>query len=94
MHPYTPNGVADSSLGIYDLTDPLSALSLANFILSLEPHFKEITSQAIIDRQRDPLCWRSDHDDTFDLCVCLTSDTTKGRQKILDWLHNVAEALV
>ena len=75
------------------MTKPLSALSLANFILSLEPHFKDIASQVIIDRQREPLCWRSD--DTLGLCGWRsTSDSAKGRETIVDWLHNVTEAFV
>ena len=77
------------------MTRPLSALSLANFILNLEPHFKDIASQAIIDRQGEPgpLCWRSD--DTLGLCGWRsTSDSAKWRETIVDWLHDVTEAFV
>jgi hypothetical protein len=51
---------SDSSLGVFDLTDPASAFALAQFVLGLDVHFRTIVS-ATSHPQMCPLGWRSDH---------------------------------
>lgn len=55
---YSDERCPDSSLGIYDLTDPVSAIQLAQFILSFRRHVEKIVSQSSNPTYRSIL-WRS-----------------------------------
>ncbi|KAK0184860.1 hypothetical protein F5146DRAFT_987729 [Armillaria mellea] len=56
---YSDERCPNSSLGIYDLSDPVSAIQLAQFILSLRQHVERIASQSSNPTFRRIL-WRSD----------------------------------
>ncbi|CCM05139.1 uncharacterized protein FIBRA_07347 [Fibroporia radiculosa] len=52
----------DSSLGIFDLTDSISAFAFAHFILGLHEHFRDIGKALSMDLDiaHPPISWRSD----------------------------------
>ncbi|KAG5636472.1 hypothetical protein H0H81_007890 [Sphagnurus paluster] len=59
---YCPDDNLNPSLGVFDLTDPVSMLHLAHFILSLQSHFDEVIE--VLSNPNTsirPLAWRSDH---------------------------------
>ncbi|KAK0476392.1 hypothetical protein IW261DRAFT_1609580 [Armillaria novae-zelandiae] len=56
---YSDDCCPNSSLGIYDLTDPVSTIQLAQFILSLRRHVEKVVSQSPNPTFR-PILWRSD----------------------------------
>ncbi|PBL04077.1 hypothetical protein ARMGADRAFT_1158018 [Armillaria gallica] len=56
---YSDERYPNSSLGIYDLTDPVSTIQLAQFILSLHQHVEKIVSKSSNPTFRRIL-WRSD----------------------------------
>ncbi|KAF9480277.1 hypothetical protein BDN70DRAFT_992804 [Pholiota conissans] len=49
----------NTSLGIFDLTDPVSALQFVQFISSLRSQFQDLIGNR--DSQRRDICWRFDH---------------------------------
>ena len=53
-------GKAGASTGVYDLSDPLSALQFGHFIIGLSGHF-QIIEQCISDCRTRDMCWRLDH---------------------------------
>ncbi|KAG5650492.1 hypothetical protein H0H81_012063, partial [Sphagnurus paluster] len=57
---YCPSDVPNPKLGVFDLTDPVSVLHLAQFILSLECHFEDVL-QGAKSPEIQPLAWRADH---------------------------------
>jgi hypothetical protein len=75
--------VPSPSLGIYDLTDPASALALAQFIFALESHLHAITTSTL-SPQIGTLSWRSDHISIDDQ---ISNKGTRGEQ----WKDRVAE---
>ncbi|EGO28978.1 hypothetical protein SERLADRAFT_456299, partial [Serpula lacrymans var. lacrymans S7.9] len=58
----SPNSQPKASLGIFDLTDPVAAISLAQFVLGLSSYFKDlINATSVTSVDADPsLHWRSD----------------------------------
>ncbi|KAK0193487.1 hypothetical protein F5146DRAFT_384331 [Armillaria mellea] len=56
---YSDERCPNTSLGIYDLTDPVSTTQLAQFILSLRQHIKSLVSKSSNPTFR-PILWRSD----------------------------------
>ncbi|KAK0476393.1 hypothetical protein IW261DRAFT_1401862 [Armillaria novae-zelandiae] len=56
---YSDDRCPNSSLGIYDLTDPVSTIQLAQFILNLRQHVENVVSQSSNPTFR-PILWRSD----------------------------------
>ncbi|KAK0204508.1 hypothetical protein DFS33DRAFT_1486773 [Desarmillaria ectypa] len=82
---YSDQRCPDSSLGIYDLTDPVSTIQLAQFILSLRQHVERIVSKSFNPTFR-PILWRSDSirldEDLFGL-------EEQRARRIHIWLHSV-----
>ncbi|KAK0468800.1 hypothetical protein IW261DRAFT_1517436 [Armillaria novae-zelandiae] len=80
---YADGTRTDPSIGVYDLTDPGSALKFGQFILSLRTHIEAVVmqcSQPIFKR----LPWRSD---TIDDEECGPEE--QWEQRITNWLHSV-----
>ncbi|KAK0505264.1 hypothetical protein EDD18DRAFT_1399329 [Armillaria luteobubalina] len=75
----------DASLGVYDLTDPVSAVKFSHFILSLRAHVEEIVAHC-----RTPtfkrLSWRSDSIDEEN-----SGAEDQWEQGIVNWLNTVAK---
>ncbi|KAK0209411.1 hypothetical protein IW262DRAFT_1529191 [Armillaria fumosa] len=81
---YSDRESSDSSLGIYDLTDPSSALQFAQFILGLQTHVKRIVEQCSRSTFR-PFSWRLDSIDE----QCGTEGTWERR--IYSWLSDIPQ---
>ncbi|KAF9481596.1 hypothetical protein BDN70DRAFT_876080 [Pholiota conissans] len=78
----------DSRLGVFDLSDPLSALQLSQFILGLRYQF-DILATHRHHEQRE-ICWRLDHLHTCrpgDPHTWLFSDLNSRTQ---EWLNGIA----
>ncbi|KAK0505718.1 hypothetical protein EDD18DRAFT_3220 [Armillaria luteobubalina] len=77
----------DASLGVYNLTDPVSAVKFSQFILGLGAHV-----EGIVDRCRTPtfkrLSWRSDSIDDDN-----SGTEEQWRQRIVNWLDAVAKCI-
>ncbi|KAK0225430.1 hypothetical protein IW262DRAFT_1456510 [Armillaria fumosa] len=75
----------DTSLGVYDLTDPVSAVKFSQFILGLRAHVEGIVAQC-----RTPtfkrLSWRSDSIDDDN-----SGTEDQWEQGIVNWLNTVAK---
>ncbi|KAK0476875.1 hypothetical protein IW261DRAFT_1566937 [Armillaria novae-zelandiae] len=75
----------DASLGVYDLTDPVSAVKFSQFILSLRAHIEGIVAQC-----RTPtfkrFSWRSDSIDEDN-----SGAEEQWEQGIVNWLSTVAK---
>ncbi|KAK0213304.1 hypothetical protein DFS33DRAFT_1465269 [Desarmillaria ectypa] len=75
----------DSSLGVYDLTDPVSALKFGQFIISLRAHVEGIVAQCQCQTPTfKRLSWRSD---TIDDDNCGSEE--QWEQRIVNWLSTV-----
>ncbi|KAK0213307.1 hypothetical protein DFS33DRAFT_1465270 [Desarmillaria ectypa] len=80
----------DSSLGVYDLTDPVSALKFGQFIISLRAHVEGIVAQCQCQTPTfKRLSWRSD---TIDDDNCGSEE--QWEQRIVNWLSTVERWLV
>ncbi|KAK0462532.1 uncharacterized protein EV420DRAFT_1735077 [Desarmillaria tabescens] len=73
----------DASLGVYDLTDPVSALKFGQFIISLRAHVEGIVAQCQTPAFKR-ISWRSD---TIDDDNCGSEEQWK--QRIVSWLKTV-----
>ncbi|KAK0462513.1 uncharacterized protein EV420DRAFT_1192487 [Desarmillaria tabescens] len=73
----------DASLGVYDLTDPVSALKFGQFIISLRAHVEGIVTQCQTPAFKR-ISWRSD---TIDDDNCGSEE--QWRQRIVSWLKTV-----
>ncbi|KAK0499578.1 hypothetical protein EDD18DRAFT_856213 [Armillaria luteobubalina] len=75
----------DASLGVYDLTDPVSAVKFSQFILGLRAHVEGIVAQCHTPTFKR-LLWRSDSiaDDN-------SGTEEQWRQRIVNWLNTVAK---
>ncbi|KAG7440213.1 uncharacterized protein BT62DRAFT_997900 [Guyanagaster necrorhizus] len=73
----------DSLLGVYDLTDPLSALKFAQFIISLRAHVEGIVGQRGTPTFKR-LAWRSDTIDDDS-----SGPEEQWEQRIVCWLNTV-----
>ncbi|KAG7439598.1 uncharacterized protein BT62DRAFT_938820 [Guyanagaster necrorhizus] len=73
----------DSSLGVYDLTDPVSALKFAQFIISLRAHVEGIVAQCQTPTFKR-VSWRSDTIDDDD-----SGSEEQWEQRIICWLNTV-----
>ncbi|KAK0476871.1 hypothetical protein IW261DRAFT_1609510 [Armillaria novae-zelandiae] len=75
----------DASLGVYDLTDPVSAVKFSQFILSLRTHVERI-----VERCHTPtfkrILWRSDSIDDDN-----SAAEEQWEQGIINWLNTVAK---
>ncbi|KAK0193462.1 hypothetical protein F5146DRAFT_998056 [Armillaria mellea] len=80
---YADGTRTDPSIGVYDLTDPESALKFAQFILNLRTHVEAVVAQCN-QRVFKRLPWRSD---TVDDNECGPEE--QWEQRIIDWLHSV-----
>ncbi|KAK0213982.1 hypothetical protein IW262DRAFT_1466539 [Armillaria fumosa] len=80
---YADGTRTDPSIGVYDLTDPESALKFAQFILSLRTHVEAVVAQCNQPAFKR-LPWRSD---TIDDEECGPEE--QWEQRITDWLHSV-----
>ncbi|KAK0209399.1 hypothetical protein IW262DRAFT_1302361 [Armillaria fumosa] len=81
---YSDKESSDSSLGIYDLTDPSSALQFAQFILGLQTHVKRIVEQCSRLTFR-LFSWRHDSIDK----QCGTEGTWE--RQIYSWLSDIPQ---
>ncbi|KAK0476505.1 hypothetical protein IW261DRAFT_1491507 [Armillaria novae-zelandiae] len=80
---YADGTRTNPSIGVYDLTDPGSALKFGQFILSLRTHVEAVVmqcSQPIFKR----LPWRSDTIDDEEY-----GPEEQWEQRITNWLHSV-----
>ncbi|KAK0505253.1 hypothetical protein EDD18DRAFT_329829 [Armillaria luteobubalina] len=75
----------DASLGVYDLTDPVSAVKFSQFILSLRAHVEGIVAQCHTPTFKR-LSWRSDSIDDDN-----SSAEEQWEQGIVNWLNTVAK---
>jgi hypothetical protein len=68
-------------MGMFDFTDTSSAISLAQFILGLRPHFEDIKGATSIEAvdSLTPLHWRSD----------LPDYQTQSDEQMASWIHQV-----
>ncbi|KAG7444854.1 uncharacterized protein BT62DRAFT_1077605 [Guyanagaster necrorhizus] len=82
---YSDQHRPNSSLGIYDLTDPVSTIQLAQFVLSLRQHVESIVSESLNPTFK-PILWRSDS-------IQLDEDQSdlgeQGERRIRIWLCGV-----
>ncbi|KIJ61469.1 hypothetical protein HYDPIDRAFT_42675 [Hydnomerulius pinastri MD-312] len=77
------------AIGLFDLTQPASALALAQFILGLDCHFRAIVSGRVLKSELDTLCWRADH---FHECPNKFEGDHDGEQwkdRIVKWVQDV-----
>ncbi|KAF9481600.1 hypothetical protein BDN70DRAFT_919689 [Pholiota conissans] len=74
----------NSSLGVFDLSDPVSALQFSHFILSLRHQFSDIVVNT--NPQRKEFCWRCDHSEACDSADPHSSLSWNWRDRILKWL--------
>ena len=72
-------------MGVFDFTDTHSAMCLAEFVLGLRNHFKDIKDVASIEAVHSltPLHWRSDLPD-FE-----TQFLGKLEERVASWTHHV-----
>ncbi|KAK0240785.1 hypothetical protein EDD85DRAFT_1019739 [Armillaria nabsnona] len=75
----------DASLGVYDLTDPVSAVKFSQFILSLRAHVEGIVAQCHSPTFKR-LLWRSDSIDNDN-----SGTEEQWKQRIVNWLNAVAK---
>ncbi|CAL1706020.1 unnamed protein product [Somion occarium] len=75
------------SLGLYNLTNPSAACALAQFIFSLQEHWKTVT-RAVTKPQIRNFCWRFDHHDPDGLLVSATGEIDRYT-RILRWLADL-----
>ncbi|KAK0199318.1 hypothetical protein DFS33DRAFT_1268615 [Desarmillaria ectypa] len=78
----------DSSLGVYDLTDPVSTLKFGQFIISLRAHVEAIVPQCETPTFKRFL-WRSDNIDDDN-----RGSEEQWEQGIVNWLNTVERWLV
>ncbi|KAK0434344.1 hypothetical protein EV421DRAFT_1840832 [Armillaria borealis] len=82
---YSDGRCPNSSLGIYDLTDPISTIQLAQFILSLRQHIEKIVSTSSSPTFR-PVLWRSD---SIQMDEDLSGPDDQRERRIHIWLRGV-----
>ncbi|KAK0476391.1 hypothetical protein IW261DRAFT_1609579 [Armillaria novae-zelandiae] len=82
---YSDDRCPNSSLGIYDLTDPVSTIQLAQFILSLRQHVEKVVSQSSNPTFR-PILWRSD---SIQMDEDQSGPEDGKERRIHIWLRNV-----
>ncbi|PBK95368.1 hypothetical protein ARMGADRAFT_1062007 [Armillaria gallica] len=75
----------DASLGVYDLTDPVSAVKFSQFILGLRAHVEGIVAQCHTPTFKR-LSWRSDSIDDDN-----SGTEEQWKQRIVNWLNAVAK---
>ncbi|KAK0476878.1 hypothetical protein IW261DRAFT_1594949 [Armillaria novae-zelandiae] len=75
----------DASLGVYDLTDPVSAVKFSQFILSLRAHVEGIVARCHTPTFKRIL-WRSDSIDEDN-----SGAEEQWEQGIINWLNTVAK---
>ncbi|KAK0240841.1 hypothetical protein EDD85DRAFT_947944 [Armillaria nabsnona] len=75
----------DASLGVYDLTDPVSAVKFSQFILGLRAHVEGIVAQCQTPTSKR-LSWRSDSIDDEN-----SGSEEQWKQRIVNWLNTVAK---
>ncbi|KAJ7442924.1 hypothetical protein B0H11DRAFT_2291930, partial [Mycena galericulata] len=78
--------VSSASNGVFDLTDTASALSLAQFILNLSPHFAPVLERAKerskLGFENNGLDWRSDN-------ILPSHESGDWRDRVVQWLRHV-----
>ncbi|KAK0470126.1 uncharacterized protein EV420DRAFT_1498497 [Desarmillaria tabescens] len=82
---YSDERSPDSSLGIYDLTDPVSTIQLAQFILNLRTHVERIASKSSNPTFK-PILWRSD---SIPLDEDRSGPEERRERRIHIWLRGV-----
>ncbi|PBK73391.1 hypothetical protein ARMSODRAFT_1014963 [Armillaria solidipes] len=75
----------DATLGVYDLTDPVSAVKFSQFILGLRAHVEGIVTQCHTPTFKR-LSWRSDSIDDDN-----SGTEEQWKQRIVNWLDTVAK---
>ncbi|KAK0448671.1 hypothetical protein EV421DRAFT_1900382 [Armillaria borealis] len=75
----------DASLGVYDLTDPVSTVKFSQFILGLRAHVEGIVAQCQTPTFKR-LSWRSDSIDDDN-----SGTEEQWEQGIVNWLNTVAK---
>ncbi|KAK0213960.1 hypothetical protein IW262DRAFT_1466518 [Armillaria fumosa] len=82
---YSDERCPNSSLGIYNLTDPVSTIQLAQFIFSLRQHVEKIASQSSNPMFR-PILWRSD---SIEMDEDQSGPDDQQERRIYIWLRSV-----
>ncbi|THH14417.1 hypothetical protein EW146_g5906 [Bondarzewia mesenterica] len=75
--------VGSATIGVFDLTDPASALALAQFVFGLKSHVRTITATAMRPHI-DDLSWRGDRVATKD-----GQDEGEWRDRIVNWAREI-----